>query len=562
MRRTLLAFAAPIVLLAGCASTQTAKDPLPLPPVAADTAYGMFLAGNAALSEGRNSEAARFLDVARSQAGDDPAVAERAFTAALMAGEIEKAALLAPNDANASEPGKRLGRLVKVVAALADGKGKVAKAELGSDGIGFPHRSAAALLSPWVSAAAGDVEGAVVRPQLRGDGAVDYFGQMGQAHLFERARRYDEAETDFKAVTSGENPTEFAILAYGGFLERRGRKAEALAQYDAALQRNPSNLSLKSARARAAAGKGAPPMPSIKEGAAFALLAPAATMISAKQEPTGMAYLRLALRLDPNRNDAWLMLGDLLQSRGDNEGARAAYGKPKSNSAEFPAAQAKLAWSHQSAGDKEGALKMARTAAATGDPEGRLTLSDLLRANEQYDEAIQILTSLITESKSPEWALYYARGQAYERSDRWKEAEVDLVQALKMRPDEAEILNYLGYAWIDRGERLDEALGMVEKAVAANPRSGAIIDSLGWAHYRLGDFKKAVEVLEQAVELEAGDPEINNHLGDAYWMVGRKDEAGFQWRRVLTLKPDDKIKADVETKLAKGLGPTPKLAGQ
>jgi len=562
MRLTLLAFAAPIVLLGGCASTETVKDPLPLAPAAADTAYGMFLAGNAALSEGRNSEAARFLDVARSQAGDDPAVAERAFTAALMAGEIEKAAVLAPNDANASEPGKRLGRLVKVVAALADGKGKIAKAELGTDGIGFPHRSAAALLSPWVAAAAGDTEGAVVRPQLRGDGAVDYFGQMGQAHLFERAKRYDEAETDFKAITSGDNPTEFAVLAYGGFLERRGRKAEALVVYDTALQRNPSNLSLKTARARAAAGKGAPSMPSIKEGAAFALLAPAATMISAKQEPTGLAYLRLALRLDPNRNDAWLMLGDLLQSRGDNEGARAAYNKPKANSAEFPAAQAKLAWSYQSAGDKETALKMARTAAATGDPEGRLTLSDLLRANEQYDEAIQILTALITESKSPEWALYYARGQAYERSDRWKEAETDLVQALKMRPDEAEILNYLGYAWIDRGERLAEALGMVEKAVAANPRSGAIIDSLGWAHYRLGDFKKAVEVLEQAVELEAGDPEINNHLGDAYWMVGRKDEAGFQWRRVLTLKPDDKIKADAETKLAKGLGPTPKLAGQ
>jgi tetratricopeptide (TPR) repeat protein len=563
MRRSLLAFAAPLVLLGGCATTnETAEGPLPIPPAAADSAYGMFLAGNAALTEGRNSDAARFLEMARSQSGDDPAVTERAFSAALMAGEIEKAALLAPDGPTASEPGKRLGRLTKVVAALADGKGKIAKAELGTDGIGFPHRSAAALLSPWVAAAAGDAEGAVVRPSLRGDAGVDYFGQIGQAHLFERAKRYDEAETDFKAVTSGDSPSEIAVLAYGGFLERRGRRPEAVALYDAALKRNPSNLSLKTARTRAAAGKGAPAMPSIKEGAAFALLAPAATMISAKQEPTGLAYLRLSLKLDPNRNDAWLMLGDLLQSRDDVEGARAAYGKPKPNSAEFPAAQAKLAWSYQAAGDKEGALKLARAAAATGDPEGRLTLSDLLRANETYDEAIQILTSLIAESKNPDWALYYARGQAYERSDRWKEAEADLVQALKMRPDEAEILNYLGYAWIDRGERLQEALGMVEKAVASNPRSGAIIDSLGWAHYRLGDYKKAVDVLEQAVELEAGDPEINNHLGDAYWMVGRKDEAGFQWRRVLTLKPDDKVKADAEKKLAEGLGPQPKLAGQ
>lgn len=563
MRRSLLfAFAAPLVLLGGCVSVPSAEESALVAPVAADSAYGMFLAGSAALQEGRNGEAARFLDLARTQSGDDPAVAERAFTAALMSGDIAKAAQLAPDGPTASEPGKRLGRLVKVVAALADGKGKVAKAELAADGIGFPHRGAAALLGPWVSASVGDVEGSTVRPQLRGDAGVEYFGQIGQAHLFERARRFDEAETDFKAVTGTANPSEIAVSAYGGFLERRGRRADAIALYDASLQRNPTNLSLKAARARAAAGKSAPQAPTLKEGAAFALLAPAATMISAKQEQIGLAYLRLALALDPQRNDAWLMLGDILQQAGDVEGARAAYQKPKSNSAEFPAAQAKLAWSYQSAGDKEGALKLARVAAATGDSEARITLSDLLRANESYPEAIAMLDSLIAEAKTPEWQLHYARGQALERSGRWKDAEADLALALKLRPDEPELLNYLGYAWIDRGERLEEAIAMVEKAVASNPRSGAIVDSLGWAHYRMGDYKKAVEVLEQAVELEAGDPEINNHLGDAYWMVGRKDEAGFQWRRVLTLKPDEKIKADAEKKLASGLGPQPKLAGQ
>jgi len=563
MRRTLLlAFAAPVIVLGGCATRQPAQEQALGAPAAADSAYGMFLAGSAALQEGRNSDAARFLELARSQSGDDPAVTGRAFDAALAAGDVQKAALLAPDGPTVSEPSKRMGRLVKVVAALNDGKGKVAKAELGADGIGFPHRAAAALLGPWVAAAAGDAEGSLVRPQLRGDAGVDYFGQIGQAHLFERARRYDEAETDFKAVTAGENPSEIAVTAYGAFLERRGRRPEALALYDAALKRNPSNLGLKAARARAAAGKSAPAMPTIKEGAAFALLAPAATMISAKQETVGQGYLRMALLLDPQRNDAWLMLGDLLQQNGDVEGARVAYSKPKPNSAEFPAAQAKLAWSYQSAGDKDGAMKLARTGAATGDPEARTTLSDLLRANEQYPEAIEILNSLIAEAKTPDWQLYYARGQAYERSGHWKEAEADLTQALKLRPEEPELLNYLGYAWIDRGERLEEAMGMVEKAVAANPRSGAIVDSLGWAHFRLGDYKKAVEILEQAVELEAGDPEINNHLGDAYWMVGRKDEAGFQWRRVLTLKPDDKIKADAEKKLATGLGPQPKLAGQ
>ena len=561
MRRFLLAVCAPAVLLAACASVRTA-DIEPAAPAAADSAYGMFLAGNAALAEGRSADAARFLELARAESGGHPAVAERAFTAALMSGDIQKAALMAPSGPEAGEPGKRLGRLVKVVAALQAGRGKVAKAELSNDGIGFPHRSAAALLGPWVSAAAGDVEGSFVRPQLRGDGAVDYFGQLGQAHLFERARRFDEAETNFKTLTRGEHPSEIAVLAYGAFLERRGRRAEALAYYEGALRRNSMSLAVKAAKARVEAGKPAPSVPTIKEGAAFALLAPAATMISAKQEATGLAYLRLSLALDPTRNDAWLMLGDLMQQAGDVEGARTAYRKPKPGSPEYAAAQAKLAWSYQQAGDKDGALRMARASAATGDREGRLTLSDLLRANEKYDEAIEILNGLLAEEDDPPWTLYYARGQALERSGRWKEAEADLKKALEMRPDEAELLNYLGYAWIDRGERLEEAMAMVEKAVAANPRSGAIIDSLGWAHYRLGNYAKAVELLEQAVELEAGDPEINDHLGDAYWMVGRKDEAGFQWRRVLTLKPDDKIKAGAEKKLAEGLGPARQVAGQ
>lgn len=562
MRHTLLATACvPFLLLSACVSVKVEATPRAATG-GPESAYGLFLAGSSALSDGRNADAARFLELARQQGGDDPAVTERAFTAALMAGDIEKAAALAPDGPEASDQGKRMGRLTRAVQALADNKGKVARDVLGSDGVGFPHRGAVALLAPWVAASVGDMDAALIRPIVRGDAGVDYFGQIGQAHLFERARRFDEAETNFKAITGGDGGAEIAVISYGGFLERRGRRPDATALYDAALARNGSNPGLKAARARAAAGRTAPAAPTIKEGAAFALLAPAATLISAKQTQIGLAYLRLALRLDPQRNEGWLMLGDVLQQQGDVEAARAAYQHPKPGSPEFASAQSKLAWSYQSAGNKAEALKLARTAAATGDTNGLLTLADLLSANENSDEAIAIWSSQIALSKTPDWQLLYARGRAYERTGRWKDAEADLTQALALRPDDPEMLNYLGYAWIDRNERVPEALAMVEKAVAANPRAGAIIDSLGWAHYRLGDFKKAVEILEQAIELEAGDPEINNHLGDAYWMVGRKDEAVFQWRRVLTLKPDYKNKLDAEKKLASGLGPSPKLAGQ
>ncbi|WP_374570463.1 tetratricopeptide repeat protein [Phenylobacterium sp. J426] len=321
MRLRLLAFAAPLVLLGACAATSERSGAGGAPTAAADTAYGMFLAGNAALAGGRSDEAARFLDLARTQSGGETTVTERAFTAALLAGDVSKAAVLAPDGATASEPGKRMGRLVSAVELIAVGKGKQAHEQLTGEAIGFPHRAAAALLAPWAAAQGGDVEGSLVRPQVRGDPTVDYFGQLGQAHLYERAKRYDEAETDFKAITAGDAPSELAVLAYGAFLERRGRRAEAIKVYDGGLERNPASLGLTTARARAAANKAAPPAPTIKEGSALALLAPAATMIAAKQGQIGLAYLRLALRLDPQRNDAWLMVGDFLQGAGDVEGA-------------------------------------------------------------------------------------------------------------------------------------------------------------------------------------------------------------------------------------------------
>jgi Flp pilus assembly protein TadD len=138
-----------------------------------------------------------------------------------------------------------------------------------------------------------------------------------------------------------------------------------------------------------------------------------------------------------------------------------------------------------------------------------------------------------------------------------------LPAAVKLKPDSAETLNYLGYSWIERGERLDEALGMINKALESQPDSGAIVDSLGWALYRLGQYDKAVPQLERAAQLEPADAEINNHLGDAYWRVGRRVEAQFQWRKVLTtMSPPDEMKVLLEKKLESGLGDPARVAGR
>jgi Flp pilus assembly protein TadD len=109
---------------------------------------------------------------------------------------------------------------------------------------------------------------------------------------------------------------------------------------------------------------------------------------------------------------------------------------------------------------------------------------------------------------------------------------------LELAPDQFQVLNYVGYTLVDRGEQLDEALEMIQKAVAAQPDAGYIIDSLGWAQYRLGFYNEAVVHMERAAELMATDPIVNDHLGDVYWAVGRKTEARFQWRRALSFAID------------------------
>jgi Flp pilus assembly protein TadD len=279
-----------------------------------------------------------------------------------------------------------------------------------------------------------------------------------------------------------------------------------------------------------------------------------------KQEEGALAYLRLALRLDPDRGEAWTMVGDILSNIGDLDGARAAYLAPKPGTDQYVEARDKLAWSYQSADDKETALKLARQTVSVepASREAEVTLADLLRADEQYADSISILDRLIeANAQSPDWRLLYMRAASLEESGRWADSEKDLSAALKLRPDEPELLNFLGYSWIDRGVKLHEALAMVQKAVDQDPQNGAMLDSLGWGYYRLGDYKKAVEKLEAAVVLDAADADVNNHLGDAYWRAGRRTEAQFQWSRVLTLDPTAKMRAEVEIKLKSGLDAAP-----
>ena len=156
--------------------------------------------------------------------------------------------------------------------------------------------------------------------------------------------------------------------------------------------------------------------------------------------------------------------------------------------------------------------------------------------------------------------MFYSRGVAEERANDWARAEADLKKALALQPNQPLVLNYLGYSWIDKGENLGDALGMIKHAVDLRPNDGYIVDSLGWAYFHLHDFDHATEYLERAIELLPEDPTINDHLGDAYWRSGRLAEARYQWRRALQFQPENDEIQGIETKLDHGLGALPSSA--
>jgi tetratricopeptide (TPR) repeat protein len=561
--------------LAGCATTASAPAPTASaapdqsPPTGLATLggsnYGLFLAGEAALQAGRSQDAAQYFSRAAEGVGGLPddaqaLIREKAFEAAVMAGDVDQAALVAPKaDPNDASGTQRLSRLVRAVDALADNKGKDADVILAEPGKGLAYAAGINLLKPWAAAAAGDQVRAVAAMTGPAPALTRVAAQFGQALLLERAKRYDEAETAYKALTSGQFAALY-IIPYGEFLQRRGRTAEARAMFKDALDHNPTSREFRKAMARIDGKKGAPPMPTLRQGAAQALTAAAEMSLIEKRFTDGQIYLRLALRLDPQENEAWVFLGDILAQTDDHDAARAAYGHVPTSSPDWVDARERIIVSYQAEDDIDTALKMAQdlVKAAPDDRDAQLALADLYRSANRFPDAVMVLDKLIAaDPTNADWAIYYERATSLDRAGRWPEAEKDLQKALALRPDQPDVLNYLGYSWVTHNERLPQALTMLQKAYLAQPNSGEIADSLGWAYFNMGDFKQAVQRLERAVSLEPVNPEINDHLGDAYWRAGRRTEAQYQWTRVLTLMPTAELKASCEGKLKSGLDIAP-----
>ncbi len=277
-----------------------------------------------------------------------------------------------------------------------------------------------------------------------------------------------------------------------------------------------------------------------------------------------LVLAQLALYLDPDFAPARQLAGSILNIYSNFAAARDVFRQIPPSSPYYEQAQIEIAASlaAEEKPDEAIALMKAAVKADRSSEEMRLTLAGLYAERGEHaqaaaaaSEAIGVLSGAPPEDA---WRFYIARAAALIELKRWPEAEPDLRRALEIAPEEPTTLNYLGYSWAERGENLEDAFKLSEKAVALVPNSGAIVDSLGWAHYQLGRYDEALGHLEKAASLEPADPTITDHLGDVYARLGRDVEAEFQWRRALELKPSAAVRAAIEKKLAAGLAPAPK----
>ncbi|MDP4594489.1 MAG: tetratricopeptide repeat protein, partial [Beijerinckiaceae bacterium] len=271
-----------------------------------------------------------------------------------------------------------------------------------------------------------------------------------------------------------------------------------------------------------------------------------------------MIYLRLALYLAPKNDLAVFALADIYERLKQHERAIDVYDLTPEDSPLAPMAQMQIGNELESLGRKDDALNLLQDLVNKNpkDPEAVLALANIYRVRQDFKNAAKLYTQALDLSDKNDrgnWTTFYFRAIAYERIKEWPKAEADFKQALKLYPDHPSVLNYLGYSWVDRNSNLTEAFRMLRRAVELRPTDGAIVDSLGWAYYRLGKYEDALRELERAIELRPSDPVINDHLGDVYWKVGRKLEAGFQWNHARDLGPEPSDKVRILRKIEIGL---------
>ncbi|THD47859.1 MAG: tetratricopeptide repeat protein [Bradyrhizobium sp.] len=487
---------------------------------------------------------------------------ERAFAAALADGDVIDGFPLADRLVG-RDPNNSLARLALAARAISQGQYVVARIQLASGEAGKAHDVTTTLLTAWSFAGVNDQKRALDALDTIKEPALAVFRDYHAGLIADLLGNGFEAERRLKAAYEADKKTLRLADAYARSLAHHGDIDGAKKVYQEFSALIPTHPVIVAAMADIAAGKPlAPVVHSARDGAAEALYGLGGAGTHQGDELAALIYLRLALYLKPDHDLAAVTVANLFEDlKRANEAIRA-YDMVPANSPMRESAEIQSALELDDAGRSDEAMTrmQAIVAAHASDPDAWSAMGSLQRSAKAYEDAAASYDKAIALIGTPQrnqWTLFYFRGICFERAKQWPKAEADFKKALELFPDQPQVLNYLGYSWVDQGINLDEAFKMLRRAVELRPNDGYIVDSLGWADFKLGHYQEAADELEKAIDLKPADPVVNDHLGDAYWRVDRKIEAHFQWNHARDMKPEPDDLPNILKKIESGLPDAP-----
>lgn len=507
---------------------------------AAQAPSGAYLAAQHARAQGDFAAAAQYYAQVLTRDPGNIEVLESAAFAYMALGQVDRAAAVA-RKMEAEDARSQIAQIPLIVEAAQDEDwaGLLTRIEAGR-GAG---ELADGMIAAWAELGRGDMSAALERiDALAEEQGLRNFALYHKALALAVVGDFEAADRVFSGESDGQvQRTRSGVIAWAQVLSQLGETDRALSVLEDTFGSTPAP-EIANLRARLEAGKTVPftMVEGPRDGVAEVFFSLARALMQEANDEFVLIYARAAEAIDPDHVYATITAAETLQSMEQYKLAIDAFASVPRDHPAFHTAELGRAEALRATGKPDAAAEvLAQLAGHLPEiVDIHVAAGDLHREQEEYEEAIAAYdraVTLLEERDNPQWFVYYVRAIAHERLDNWPEAEADFRRALDLNPDHPQVLNYLGYTMVEKGVNLDEALGMIERAVAERPDSGYIVDSLGWVLYRLGRYDEAIGHMERAAELMPTDPVVNDHLGDVLWAVGRKTEARFQWRRALSL---------------------------
>ncbi len=481
-------------------------------------------------------------------------ILQRAMVLALGNGDAERAISIA-QEVHAENPNEEntIVELLLLSKSIKDKKYDTALKTLKEQNKNATIRFVEPFLTAWIKAAQGELS----LKNLKQNTAQLYHAILISDFLND----HSQMEKMINHALSVEDITDGEIEKMADLYGHTGIVDKAVDLYEKILKSSPDNESIKNKITNLKSGAPDPLFEKIKNpqhgiGQAFSDIAK--ILYRENNDETARVFAHLGLYIAPDMTITKFLLAKISIEYKQYEDALELFQSVPTRDKNYIETQYEIANLYEEMGNTDGALSLLNELVKKEEKVDTLIkIGDLNRhqsnfglAIKSYDRAVELLGDTLPDEY---WHLHYVRGISYEQANNWAAAETELETALRYRPDHPYILNYLGYAWADKGVNLEQALNMIQRASQLRPSDGYITDSLGWIMYRMKNFHKSVEALERAVELLPYDPTVNDHLGDAYWQVGRRLEAKFQWERAKNHSDDSEQITAIEKKLSEGL---------